>query len=51
MAFPKAAGGADGIFGAGTRAAVVSFQRAAGLTVFGIVGPKTWAKLVSFGLR
>ena len=36
----------DGNFGSGTKAAVVSFQNASGLTADGIVGPDTWAKLV-----
>jgi putative peptidoglycan binding protein/D-alanyl-D-alanine carboxypeptidase-like protein len=36
---------ADGIFGAGTKAAVVAYQRAHGLTADGIVGPRTWARL------
>lgn len=36
----------DGIFGNGTRSAVMAFQRKYGLTVDGICGPKTWAKLV-----
>lgn len=35
----------DGYFGAGTLAAVESFQAHHGLTVDGIVGPATWAKL------
>lgn len=35
----------DGIFGIGTLSAVKSFQKRHGLTVDGIVGPKTWAKL------
>jgi len=38
--------GADGDFGSGTYNAVVAYQRAKGLTVDGIVGPKTWAELV-----
>jgi N-acetylmuramoyl-L-alanine amidase len=38
--------GADGIFGAGTENAVKSFQRHHGLTVDGIVGKKTWDKLL-----
>jgi len=35
----------DGIFGAVTKTAVEQFQKSAGLTVDGIVGPKTWAAL------
>ena len=38
--------GADGDFGGGTKAAVVKFQNEKGLTADGIVGPKTWAKLL-----
>lgn len=34
-------GAADGIFGARTRAAVMAFQRSAGLTPDGIAGPRT----------
>ncbi|MFJ8111311.1 peptidoglycan-binding protein [Streptomyces sp. NPDC096132] len=37
---------ADGVFGSGTVSKVKAFQRAKGLTADGIVGPKTWAKLV-----
>lgn len=36
----------DGIFGSGTRSAVQAFQRKYGLDVDGIVGPKTWTKLL-----
>lgn len=36
---------ADGIFGPITEEAVEAFQKANGLTVDGIVGPKTWTKL------
>jgi hypothetical protein len=35
----------DGIFGPATRAAVVAFQRQAGIAPDGIVGPLTWAAL------
>lgn len=38
-------GSVDGVFGSGTLAAVKSFQRANGLTVDGIVGPKTAAAM------
>ena len=37
--------GADGVFGAGTEAAVIAFQKAKGLTPDGIVGPGTMAAL------
>ncbi len=35
----------DGYFGSDTRAAVRTFQKCAGITVDGIVGPQTWSKL------
>lgn len=35
----------DGIFGALTQIAVISFQKMKGLVADGIVGPKTWAEL------
>jgi len=35
----------DGVFGAGTEAAMRAFQRRAGLVPDGIVGPKTWDAL------
>lgn len=42
-------GAIDGIFGSGTKNAVMQFQRAAGLSVDGIVGAKTWAALEGNG--
>lgn len=36
----------DGIFGNGTASAVRAFQKKHGLVVDGIVGPKTWTKLL-----
>ncbi len=36
----------DGMFGGGTESAVKSFQRSAGLTPDGIVGPKTWERIL-----
>jgi len=39
----------DGIFGAGTKSAVVSFQQGHGLTADGIVGPMTWQELAGSG--
>lgn len=38
--------GADGEFGIATKVAVLKFQDKNGLTADGIVGPKTWAKLL-----
>lgn len=37
----------DGVFGAKTKAAVIDFQTKNGLTADGIVGPKTWEKLLA----
>lgn len=38
-------GPVDGVFDARTKAAVMAFQRARGLEVDGIAGPRTWAAL------
>ena len=38
--------GADGSYGAETVSAVKAFQKANGLQQDGIIGPKTWAKLL-----
>lgn len=44
---PKAgAVSVDGDFGPATKAAIVAFQQWAGLEVDGVVGPRTWARLV-----
>lgn len=40
-------GGADGVFGVDTRAAVRAFQKDYHLKVDGICGPKTWAALIA----
>lgn len=40
-------GSADGTFGAGTKTAVIAFQKAAGLTADGVVGSGTLNKLFS----
>lgn len=45
--YPCGPTGADGQFGANTEKAVKAFQKAVGLTVDGICGPKTWAALES----
>ena len=47
LGYPLAPYGADGRFGAVTRAAVRSFQQQSGLTADGIVGPATYAMLDS----
>ncbi len=39
------AGGIDGRFGPATQTAVINFQRRAGISTDGIVGPRTWAAL------
>ncbi|MEU6246425.1 peptidoglycan-binding domain-containing protein [Glycomyces sp. NPDC047010] len=42
----KSAGGIDGILGSGSVAAVKLFQKAKNLVQDGIIGPKTWSRLV-----
>ena len=39
-------GNVDGVFGAKTKAAVMSFQKAKGLGADGIIGSKTWNALL-----
>ena len=39
-------GRADGSFGPKTRAYVMQFQQAEGLTADGVAGPKTWRKRI-----
>ena len=38
--------GADGEFGGGTKSAVIKYQSKNGLDADGVVGPKTWAKIL-----
>ena len=38
--------GADGDFGSGTESALRAYQKTKGLSVDGVCGPKTWAKLL-----
>ena len=38
--------GVDGIFGSGTKNAVIRYQKAKGLSADGIVGQNTWKKLL-----
>jgi peptidoglycan hydrolase-like protein with peptidoglycan-binding domain len=42
--------GLDGIFGNGTRNAVIRFQRAQGLDPDGIVGCQTWERLTELAV-
>jgi peptidoglycan hydrolase-like protein with peptidoglycan-binding domain len=39
-------GAADAVFGPKTEQAVKKYQKYRGLTIDGIVGPKTWGKLI-----
>ncbi|MFI5794972.1 GH25 family lysozyme [Streptomyces sp. NPDC051677] len=41
----------DGDFGGGTENRVVDFQRCAGLSADGVVGPNTWARLADWSSR
>lgn len=45
-AYPLPRVAVDGIYGAATENAVTAFQRLFGLTADGIVGPRTWERLV-----
>lgn len=47
LGYPCGRSGADGVFGNGTRNAVVAFQRKRGLSADGIVGKNTWRKLLN----
>lgn len=38
----------DGIYGTGTKNAIIKFQKNAGLTADGIIGPNTWQKLIKY---
>ena len=40
----------DGIFGNGTKNAVIAFQKKNGLEADGVVGPMTWAALVQYSM-
>lgn len=44
--YPCGRSGADGVFGTGTRNAVIAFQKKHGLAADGIVGRNTWKKLL-----
>ncbi|MEG1686984.1 MAG: peptidoglycan-binding protein [Angelakisella sp.] len=48
--YPLPAPVPDGIFGAQTKAAVTAFQRSFGLTPDGIIGQKTWNRIVTVRL-
>ena len=39
--------GVDGIFGSGTKAAVIAFQNSKGIVTDGIVGKNTWRKIIN----
>ena len=45
-AYPLPRVAVDGIYGPATENAVQAFQRLFGLTADGIVGPRTWERLV-----
>lgn len=38
----------DGYFGTATRSSVYAFQKRVGLTVDGVVGPRTWDALIKY---
>lgn len=45
--YPCSNGGADGEYGAATKASVVKYQAVSGLEVDGIIGPNTWNMLIN----
>ena len=44
--YPCSNGGADGEYGTATKASVAKYQAASGLEVDGVIGDKTWSRLI-----